>query len=64
MLTSPFWCHHKKMRGGEVFKAAPSFPPEELPTKGQVIERMLNFPDYRTLGAARNVAQVEHQGMA
>ena len=52
------------MRGGEVFKAAPSFPPGELPTKGQAIERMLNFPDYRTLGAARNVAQVEHQGMA
>ena len=34
----------KKMHGGEVFEAATLFPPGELPTKKQVIERMLNFP--------------------
>ena len=51
----------KKMHGGEVFEAATLFPPGELPTKKQVIERMLNFPDYRTLGAARNVAQEVHE---
>ena len=27
----------------------------------EVIERMLNFPDYRKLGAARNVAQKVHE---
>ena len=46
------------MLGGEVFEAATLFPAEKLPMKRQVIEQMLNFPDYRTLGAARNVAQV------
>ena len=44
------------MQGGEVFEAATSFPPGKLRIKRQVIERMLNFPDYRTLDAARNVA--------
>ena len=46
------------MHGGEVFEAATSFLPKKLPIKRQVIKQMLNFPDYRTLGAARNVAQV------
>ena len=44
------------MHGGEVFAAATSFPPGKLPIKRQVIERMLYFPDYQTLGVARNVA--------
>ena len=39
------------MHGGEVFEAATSFPPGKLPIKKQVIERMLNFPDYQTLGS-------------
>ena len=38
----------------EGFKAA-NFPPGELPTKRQVIERMLIFPDFRTLSAARKL---------
>ena len=40
-----------------VFEAAMSFPPRELPTKREVIERLLNLPDYRTLGATSNVVQ-------
>ena len=35
-----------KMRGKEVFEATTSFPPRELPPNKEVIERMLNFPDY------------------
>ena len=45
----------------EKFEATMSFPPQKLPIKRQIIEQMLNFPDYRTLGAARNVAQKVHE---
>ena len=45
------------MLDGKVFEAATSFPPGELAAKRHVIERRLNFPEYRTYGAARNVAQ-------
>ena len=45
------------MHGGEVFEAATSFSLGKLPINKQVIERMQIFPDYRTLGTARNVAQ-------
>ena len=49
------------MHGEEVFEAATSFPPGKLQKKRQAIERMLNFPNYQTLGAAKNVAQVVHK---
>ena len=49
------------MQGVEVFEATMSFPPEKLRIKRQVIERMLNFPDYRTLDAASNVAHEVHK---
>ena len=49
------------MQGGEVFEAATRFLPGKLPIKRQVIEQVLNFPDYRTLGAARNVVQVVYK---
>ena len=49
------------MHRGEVSEAATSFPPGQLPIKRQVIERMLNFSDYRTLGAAINVGQAVHE---
>ena len=42
------------MHGEEVFEVATLFPLGKLPIKRQVIERMLNFPDFRTLGGARN----------
>ena len=58
---SPFWCHLDKMHGGEVFHAATLFPPEKLPIKKQIIEQMLNFCDYETLGAAMNAAQEMHE---
>ena len=50
----------KKLYCGEVFKAADSFHPGELPTNRQVIERMLIFSDFRTLSAAREVAHELH----
>ena len=51
----------RKMHGGEVFEAAASFPLGKLLIKRQAIERMLNFPDYRTLGSARNVTKEVHE---
>ena len=53
--TIPFWCPLKMQ--AEVFKAGTSFPQGKLPIKRHVIERMLNIPNHRRLGAARNVAQ-------
>ena len=50
----------KKLYFGEIFKAANSFPPGELPTNRQVIEQMLIFPDFRTLSAARKVSHKLH----
>ena len=49
------------MQGGKGFEAATAFLPGKLPIERQVIERMLNFPDYQTLCAARNVAQEVHE---
>ena len=50
----------KKLRCGEVFKAANSFPLGELSTNKQVIEPKLIFPDFRTLSAARKVVHELH----
>ena len=49
------------MLGGKVFEAATSFLPQKLPIKRQAIKWKLSFPDYRTLAAARNVAQVVYE---
>ena len=51
----------KKLHCGEIFEAVKLFPPGELPTKRQVIERMLDLPDFRTLSAAREVAKELHE---
>ena len=44
----------------EVFKAANSFSPGELPTNRQVIERMLTFLNFGTLSATRKVVHELH----
>ena len=49
------------MHRGKVFKAVTSFPPGNLPIEKQVIEKMLNFSNYQTLGAARNIVQEVHE---
>ena len=49
------------MHVGEVFEASTSFPTGKLPMKRQVIERMLNFSDHRTPGAAISVGRAVHK---
>ena len=50
----------KKLHCGKVFKAANFFPPEELPTNKQVIERIIIFPNFRALSAARKGSHELH----
>ena len=50
----------KKLHGGEVFQSSDNFPSGILPTKRQVIERMLSFNHFKKLDTARIVAKELH----
>ena len=50
----------KKLHGGEAFQSSDNFPSGILPTKRQVIERMLSFNHFRKLDTARIVAKELH----
>ena len=50
----------KKLYGGEIFQSSDKLPPGLLPTKRQVIERVLNFNNFGKLDTARIVAEELH----
>jgi len=57
---SYIYCYLQKLHGGEIFKSSDSFPSGLLPTKRQVIERMLSFDHFRKLETARIIAKELH----
>ena len=47
----------KVLHSGEVFKSCENFPPGVLPTRRQVLERIIHFKNFRTVHTANDVAQ-------
>ena len=50
----------KTLHSGHTFTSRSSFPPGVLPTKRQVIERILHLKNFRTEKAANDIAKEIH----
>ena len=50
----------KTLHSGHTFTSRDSFPPGVLPTKRQVIERILHIKNFRTETAANDIAEEIH----